>query len=263
MQLQLTDFLSIIEIAGVDASQFLQSQLTQDLHARNPYQLQWQAYCSRDGLVQSIFGLWEKEEKFYLLLPKELRDNTFALLKKYGAFAKITLQLISSPPIFLQIEKTDEVNWTWDIGPSPTSDDTPLYFSWRTRFIEIPSISSYDQLRDLFIQHAFPWLNAESAGKFRPHDLNFIALNLVSFKKGCFPGQEIIARTQYRGKPKSAFHAYRLNGLHTFNRGAHLMNNDRIVGTITDVIYGNDFTDLSCILQNDEHMQDVEHEFPL
>ena len=259
MSLNLSHDLTVIEVSGDNAETFLQSQLTQDIHAREKNQIQWQAYCSRDGLVHSLFGLFGEGKKYFLILPNALTENTLALLKKYGALSKVESQLLSNIKIDMQLEQGDESYPHWELT---AWDGGQLQLRWCSRF-EIPEyIKDDDVLRDLFIQHAFPWLQEATIAKFRPHDLNLPELGVIGFKKGCFPGQEIIARMQYRGTPKFGLYAYRLAGLHPLKAGQALMDGEKNVGTVVDVIFSEDHTDVSFVLAHDHVPNDVLLRFP-
>ena len=91
MILNVSTAFKILHLSGEKTAEFLQSQLTNDVKQCQPGMLQWQAYCNRQGLVQSIFGLWGVGQDYYILIAAEVLENTLSLLQKYAVFFKITL----------------------------------------------------------------------------------------------------------------------------------------------------------------------------
>ena len=83
-----------------------------------------------------------------------------------------------------------------------------------------------------------PWIFPETSGLFTPHELNLPKLNAVSFNKGCYTGQEIVARMHYRGKLKQHLHLIDLQTTKDPKPGAKLFLNDtnEEVGTIVNVV---------------------------
>jgi folate-binding protein YgfZ len=231
--LNLQSCFKVLHIMGEKAFSFVQNQFTNDVRQASTHRLQWQAYCDRQGLVQSIFGLWGKEDHFYLLMSVDLLENTQKLLEKYGVFSKIHFQVLS-PAIHLTLENQAEKNLQWEIKEF---NQTKLHLCWKSWFD--PQTSSSEDLiilRQAFIQHGFPWLSEKTVQLFRPHDLNLPTLGIVNFKKGCYPGQEIIARMQYRGKPKYGLHCLNIEGAQDFQPAQAIMEGERQIGTVVDSV---------------------------
>lgn len=159
----------IIFIAGPQALTFLQGQFTCDVNACPTYG----GYCNTQGRLMSFFYLsrttWQDKEGYCLECPETLVESTLNLLKKYARFSKVTIQNIS-----------DLV----DIS-EPT-----------------PSLQTLDEWATKDILAKIPQLTPQTQGEFLAHHLNLPELGAVSFNKGCYLGQEIIARMQYRGKIK-------------------------------------------------------------
>jgi folate-binding protein YgfZ len=243
--LNLTQTLSVIHVQGEKTADFLQSQLTNDVRQASEDTLQWQAYCNRQGLVQSIFALWGKQNDFYLLLAKDLAAVTLSLLQKYGVFAKIRCEVLS-PEIILQLEAQSEKNLQWKIKEFNAQQ---LMLVWPSHFATMPAIGSDDLLlRFQLMQHQFPWLCQKTIDLFRPHDLHLPELSIVNFQKGCYPGQEIIARTHYRGKPKQSFFVYQEGGVQDIQPGQLFQEGDQQVGQVVDAIIGENTTYISAVL---------------
>jgi folate-binding protein YgfZ len=245
-QLNLALHFKILHVSGEQSTEFLQSQLTNDVKQIVEKQLQWQAYCSRQGLVQSIFGLWRDASDYYLLIANDLFEKTHELLKKYAVFSKVNVQQLPLNHITLELLSPTEKNIDWTIT---NFDQHSLQLSWR---------SDYDQddddfvvLRAALIEHRFPWLCANTSDCFRPHDINLPELEMINFKKGCFPGQEIIARMHYLGKAKKGFHVFHLNGCQDFLPGQIMYKENQAIGEIIDCVYLHDQTLLSTVVSHE------------
>jgi folate-binding protein YgfZ len=121
------------------------------------------AHCNREGRVISLFYLYHINDAFYLIMDNRMVAITQASLKKYAVFFKVILEDVTS-------SNPAEITFT--------SDET-------------------------LIKQGIPVIYPETSGQFLPHDLNLHVLNGISFDKGCYTGQEIIARMHYRGKLKT------------------------------------------------------------
>lgn len=153
-----------ILIAGPEAESFLQGQLTCDV--KNCPTLG--GYCNTQGRLISLFYLFKNPEPndgYILECPLDILDTTLATLKKYAMFSKVTFQNISDK----------------------SQSQTPV---------------EVDDWQTLDILAKIPQLTSKTQGLFLPHHLNLPELGAVSFKKGCYLGQEIIARMHYRSKIK-------------------------------------------------------------
>lgn len=156
--------LSLLKISGTDACKFLQGQLTNDVSALTDRQFTLSAHCNPQGRVISLFYLIFLNEVYYLLMPSDILPITLTALKKYAVFFKSALE-----------DTTQELT---------------------NVLAQIGNPSLFD------IHAGVPRIHPETSGAFLPHDINLDKLGAISFNKGCYTGQEIIARMQYRGKLK-------------------------------------------------------------
>lgn len=95
---------------------------------------------------------------------------------------------------------------------------------------------SFETSRLTNIQNNITWLSPETSAKFTPQMINWEKLGGVSFTKGCFLGQEIVARTQHLGKLKRHLHQFTAAGSRLPAIGSHILANEATVGIICDVI---------------------------
>ena len=242
----LSSYFKIVQVSGDQAEHFLQSQLTNDLQQMVSEQLQWQAYCARDGLVQSIFGLWRSGSHYYFLLGCDLVEKTCTLLQKYARFSKVTFSVLEDVSIVLTLHEASEKNIHWQIT---SFTESQLQLTWHAQSFDCTD--DLTLLRALLIKHEFPWLCQATSGCFRPHEINLPNLQIVSFKKGCFPGQEIIARMHYRGKLKQGFYTFQLAEVKELLPGQIIVQAEKQVGVIVDAVCVQEQTFVSMVLQHE------------
>lgn len=218
---------SCLQISGPDSRKFLQGQLTNDVDLVNSGQAGYFALCTPKGRAVSNFLLapapGNDEETLLFLLPSELAQTVLETLAKYIVFSKAELIhaedlsvrcIESAEQALLQhygIEAPDQKSWA-----SSVSDYSVLVRcsanSGRCLLIEntenaeqfsegLKFLSANDwQLAD--IRDGIGFVRAASSDEYIPQMLNMQLCNGISFTKGCYTGQEIVARAQYRGKIK-------------------------------------------------------------
>lgn len=260
----LTNF-GLIKISGPDTEKFLQGQLTCDVRDASQQKNCLGAHCDHKGRVQFNFRLLYFAENFYFHLPHELIPNALALLQKYAVFSKVKLEDVSDQWIsygiygakaldslteldlltksdqdFLQSNEilTKDNMFICKIEPSRfllifnktnTGTYTPEFFS------QTFTQENFNLWKFLDIQAGIANVVSATAGQFTPHDLNYHLINAVSFNKGCYTGQEIIARMQYLGKLKSRLHRINLVTPLEQKPGTILYDKDHAkVGTLVD-----------------------------
>ncbi|MGM0525613.1 MAG: YgfZ/GcvT domain-containing protein [Pseudomonadota bacterium] len=206
------DDYGIIQVSGDDANSFLQGQLTCDMQQLKQQSFVYGAHCDPTGKAFSVFWLVPWQASFLLIMHRSAVAGSLAQFKKFGVFNQVTLEDVSD-------------NWTVagvfgtqaDQVITDQNDDTiiikvgsePLQYL----LLSPTTISTdYSQLYwdALEIERVRPQLTADNSQQFVPQMLNVQALGGVSFDKGCYIGQETIARMKYLGKQKRAL--FRLSG---------------------------------------------------
>lgn len=202
--------LGLVQISGLDAKKFLQGQLTCDMAAITPEHSAMGAHCNAQGRIISLFYLFEFEKSYYLLLPRSMVDIAIAALKKYAVFYKAELSDASDKLIIIGCAgiPKDGTSNAAVIQPSAATNRFMLAGSIETikaiwdQHAQNASIAGMHEWKHLNITDGIPAVYPETSEKFLPHELNLDKLNAISFEKGCYTGQEIIARMHYRGKLK-------------------------------------------------------------
>lgn len=217
--------LGLIRISGKDAKQFLQGQLTCDLEEISADQSRLGAHCDIKGRVIASFRLFFYQNDYYFVLPRSTLPLLLTSLQKYAVFSKVKLTDISndwkkiglygsSMEDLLNEQKlySDQENGVAESAhklslsiPGPVSRSillapVPESIVFINAELEQQNVEHWHLLD---IMAGIPTIYPETSGQFTPHQLNFPQIGGVSFNKGCYIGQEIIARTQYLGKSKS------------------------------------------------------------
>ena len=165
----LSEFLTPIKLEGADAAGFLHGQFTTDVTGLASGRTGLSAWCDPKGRVIATFILARLNGTFWLLLPEILKDTFLKRLKMYVLRADVVIVDAAAEDI-------------------PQLPDLP--------------VTDGDLSETALIRQGIPLLHPETGGRFLPQELNLDKLDAVSYTKGCYPGQEIIARLRYRGEVK-------------------------------------------------------------
>jgi folate-binding protein YgfZ len=224
---------SQITVRGADAVTFLQGQLTQDLHTVSESCSPLAAWCTPKGRVIAVMRLLKIGDGIGLVLPAELADDLVAGLSRYRLRARV--EFLAADPGWracavanatdIELLKarhllpasaaaascaTDGVSV---VSPNPAQDHIEVYgtaAALQAAGLSFASPLSDTDWRAARIGSGIADLAPATSGKYTPHMLNLDKLGAVSFKKGCYTGQEIVARTQHLGAAKrraAHFHA--------------------------------------------------------
>jgi folate-binding protein YgfZ len=201
---------SLIKISGPDASKFLQGQLTCDVSKITPEQSSLGAHCNVKGRVMSLFRLFLFQADYYLLMPSAVTEAALASLKKYAMFSKVKLTLPTADIYGLQQASLALTYPAQHEAVSATDASCCIRIAGEQRFLLIDfadtlALEHNDDINAWHtadISNGLPRLYPETIGEFLPHYINLPQLGALSFTKGCYTGQEIIARMEHRGKIK-------------------------------------------------------------
>lgn len=223
----------ILAIEGIDSKKFLQGQVTCNLNYLTSEISSLGARCTPKGRMISSFRVIERATDHYLLcLDKKLISTQLNDFKKYAIFSKVTFTELSDHWLRFGIQgSTSElaflnVTFPTIINQISHHEDYFVIKVSEHRFeLWVPTDSTTNIVEQLADQLPQQTLNAwllgqiqagigqvfqETTELFIPQMINLQAVGGVSFKKGCYTGQEIVARMQYLGKLKRHLYRFRL-----------------------------------------------------
>ena len=218
----------IIAAYGDDASAFLQGQFTNDINQVDETRSQLSALCSPKGRMLCNFRIFRREQTYYLVLPYELLEAALSRLRMFVLRSKVTLEDASDALMGIGASGNKMTEHLGDIvGKLPANIDDAIEYKDCTIIRVggvIPRYEIYGLLEPmkkmwqaldvhatpvgasvwelLNIQAGIPVITASTIDAYVPQMANMHLINGVSFSKGCYPGQEIVARMHYLGKLK-------------------------------------------------------------
>lgn len=188
------EHLDTLFVEGKDAKDFLQGQLTCDINALNDFHAQPTACCNLQGRIVALLSIMIWQEGYLLLLPKDILEKTLKHFKKYALFSKVSFQKNSIDSITGFLYSAPENAYAFlsnlfiKINISPPNDALNNE-AWH-----------YQQLLQ-----GLPDIHPSTQEAFLPHRIGLDKIEgAISFKKGCYLGQEIIARTHFKAVQKHA-----------------------------------------------------------
>jgi len=224
------DNYSAISLKGEEQTNYLQGQVTCDVSSSNDNNLLIGAHCSAKGKVFSVFRFINRNSAHLLIQPKASICNSISELQKFGVFAKVDITTTDELNFFALVGEQaadilqEHFNQTPNsLTPVVQSNTTTLVYvsGKQARYILIDERSVLDNIINtlnqpiyhsalwnlLEINEGFPQLSTISSGEYIPQMINLQAINGISFTKGCYIGQETVARMQYLGKNKRALYS--------------------------------------------------------
>ncbi len=192
------DAYSTIAVSGEDAVEFLQAQLAGDLRKVQGAEPLLSAWCNPKGRVICLFRVSSLDGGFALALPADLADEAVRRLTLYRFRAAVSFEIRAA--------RARELGLTSGVA------------EWQL-----------DNLKAGIVE-----IRRAQSEAFTPHMLNLDLLGAVSLDKGCYPGQEVVARTHYRGATKRRLH--RFEAEKPVAVGDKVSNDERTIGEIVNAI---------------------------
>lgn len=230
---------SVITVSGVDAETFLDSQLSSDIKNIKSNSLLPAGYCNPKGRLIATLYVIRNENSFNLLLPDDLVDEFIARISRFILRAKVTISENQAVAVIGVIGKIKtEVNPTQSDDPNEKilkinstqglilwpSESLALF--WR-KVTKIYSSSEYERWKLENIRNGIVDVGEATKEQFLPQMINLEKREGVSFSKGCYPGQEIVARTKYLGSVKRKLCSFKSSKL--IAQGTTIVNANGVV----------------------------------
>lgn len=222
---------ALVNATGADRVSYLQGQVTLDVAALAADQHRPAAHCDAKGKMWSNLRLFHRADALAFIERRSLRDSQLAELKKYAVFSKVSL-LPDDEAVLLGVAGFQARSALKDQFTALPDAETPvvqdgdstlLWFdlpaerfllvtsaekaeSLRAALAESAQLNNSSQWLALDIEAGFPVIDAETSAQLIPQATNLQALDAISFRKGCYTGQEMVARAKFRGANKRALY---------------------------------------------------------
>jgi len=220
--------LGFISATGEEAQSFLQNQLSNDIKEVTEQRSQLNAYCTAKGRALALFRVFKSQDSYYLQLPVEQIEATLKRLQMFVLMTKVTLQDATDQFISFGLAGANATQLIQNIVIGPPQQDDHCISNGNLlvgkvggpvpRYIIAGdyehAAAAWDQLKAqttlcgnhawsyLDIQAGIPQIYANNTEEFVPQMLNLHSVDGISFQKGCYPGQEVVARMHFLGKLK-------------------------------------------------------------
>jgi len=188
-------YLSVARFEGPDAGEFLQAQLSADIAALEPGDATFACYCTPRGQVIGLLLVCRQDDGYLVTAAAVLLQQILTRLKMFVLRSRV--EFSAQPGIAvcgIGAEEDSSIPGVFQPGGLPLR----YLFPENADGADDPT----ERFKALEIRNGVTWLDSETTEKFIPQMIGFDQIGAVSYTKGCYPGQEIVARTHYLGKVK-------------------------------------------------------------
>jgi folate-binding protein YgfZ len=241
------DKTSTIKVEGDDRVHFLQGQLTQDINLISQNKALYAGFCNPKGRMLAFMLCYLNHESIHIQIDSSVQEFILQKLKMYILRAKVSLKLandtftcigfvgskalltkkIQPPKNYLDIIQSDDI-MIMRLGKDDDRYQLMGETSKVNKFMKLNfseySAMSFDNWNNLNILDGIPDIYPPTQNAFIPQSLNMDLIEGINFKKGCYTGQEIIARTHYLGKVKRRMYRAFLKSRVDLNPGNLVLN---------------------------------------
>jgi len=196
---------ALLKLSGSDAESFLQAQLSNDITKLDDNSVQLSVYCQHQGKILALFWVMRNGNDFLLSFPSDLVESLLPRLRMFVLMSDVAIEDISSK--YIQIGYIDEnidnahhINQHLSVGLIESEAASNIEFS------------DYSEWMKACNDASLPEVYSATAELFVPQMLNLDIDEVgVNFSKGCYPGQEVVARLHYLGKAKRRMFGFKSN----------------------------------------------------
>lgn len=220
---------ALATISGADSEKYLQGQVTADVAQLGEHQHLLVAHCDPKGKMWSNLRLFRRQDGFAVIERRSLRDAQLTELKKYAVFSKVTI-VADDENVLLGVAGFQARAALKNLFSELPDANKPLINDGATsllwfeypdeRFLLVTDVATAERVTEalrgeaqfnnslqwlaLNIEAGLPIIDTANSAQFIPQATNIQALGGISFKKGCYTGQEMVARAKFRGANKRA-----------------------------------------------------------
>ena len=240
MLVNLLDRYSIIEISGEDHLDFLQGQLTNDIK-KNEKKFIYSGMCNPKGRLFAFLRIMRTPDSssIFFVIPSSLADAVQKRLMMFILRAKVVIQKAENFHLIGIIDDNPLIDISADrkLNLPDQTNRSVMIFQDNDLYKQITTKHSFDDISNWIkkdIEFGIPEVMEQTQEKFLVHTCNLDLIDAVNFKKGCYTGQEIVARTHYLGKPKHRSFYGVVNSKLSLDYGEQVFENDQSVGAVVN-----------------------------
>lgn len=251
----------ILKVSGDDTQGFLHNLFSSDVNALTPQQALYSSFNTAKGRTLATFLIWRNDNEFFLHLPQSVLAAIQKKLSMYVLRSKVKIENVSDALVCLGLSGANAANLLQQHFPALPTNPLDVIHHTDVGLIRL----GVDRLQIVTTtQHApalwqklsgsarpvgspcWDWLNiragipviqAQTQEAFVPQMANLDLIGGVNFKKGCYPGQEIVARMQYLGKLKRRMYLAHVDSEVAPQAGSELFSTEmegQVCGTVVD-----------------------------
>ena len=268
------EHLGIVEIKGGDSAEFLQGQMTQDIYSIKDSEATLTSVLNPQGRIISTAFVFKWGESFILMVSNEVLDKLIAWLSRFILRSEVEITKSEDSVFGLNQEnakklcnilnvETKDIGFESDESCLKTieaDDERAFLISKSENLLDDLSISTLTtkdwKMSD--INAGIPIIYGENIEKFIPQMVNLDLINGISFSKGCYTGQEIVARVQHKGKVKQRM--FRITGKASnkkIDSGSAIFFADTKVGTVIESLEDNGHINALGVINNDASKKEL------
>ncbi|WP_186176547.1 tRNA-modifying protein YgfZ [Vibrio jasicida] len=236
LSISLLDNLGMITMVGDDKKSYLHGQVTCDVVSLEKDQSMLGAHCDAKGKVWSVFRLFHHNDGYSMVQPKSAIEVELKEIKKYAVFSKVTIEESSDVVLGVAGKNADAFISTLNADSGDVraiEGGTAVKVALNRWLLALTAEAAQSLVEDsqatltthelwtrFDIEAALPYVAADAQNVHIPQALNVQALGGISFTKGCYTGQETVARAKYRGTNKRAMYIVKGVTVETLSEGA-------------------------------------------
>ncbi len=254
------EYQGLLKVSGEDSEKFLQGQLTCDLENLPSHNWVLGAACNPRGRVYSSFRILRTDDTFFMALQMGILPITQSTLQKYIPFYKAEMQDASSEYKRFGLWGNEVRALLEEIfGPLPKpgsvadfekalilnlGGNLPRFEFWCPEVQNLPEgltsqLQEKDSVlwRELDHDHGIFMIDEGDVEQYTPEEAGMDVANFVSFEKGCYTGQEIVARMHYKGKGLKRLHQVSFTSDTPLTFAILVNSEGKVLGTLTNIIH--------------------------
>jgi len=253
--------LSTLSFSGSDAKEFLQGQMTQDINSISDQSYKMTSILNPKGRIIVTGLIKEFKGNIFFIISKDLSEDCVQWLSRYILRSDVKISIEKNYIFGLnnenqkQLFKYDENQQQLNISQISMDHSRYILLADDEASLKNKSIKSINESEWILsdIKRGLPILSKESSEKYIPQMINLDLLEGISFSKGCYTGQEVVARVQHRGKIKQRmFHITTESNKCEIEHQSEIMHENSKVGSLVNSIMNKDILHSLAVINIDD-----------